>query len=134
MVLATVAPNLALELVAMIPVGIASVMFMSQANATLQLGAAPEMRGRVMALWFVSFQGSTPIGGPIIGVVMGAFGARAGLGVGAVTCFVVAAAGAVALRHLRAQRAAESEEAESQAESEAQRVAEAVPMEAPVAA
>jgi MFS family permease len=129
MVMATVAPNLALELVAMIPVGIASVMFMSQANATLQLGAAPEMRGRVMALWFVSFQGSTPIGGPIIGAVMGAFGARAGLGVGAVTCFVVSAAGAVALRNLRAKRAAASE-----AESEAQRVAEAVPMEAPVAA
>jgi len=107
MVLATVAPSLIWELIAMIPVGIASVMFMSQANATLQLSAAPEMRGRVMALWFVSFQGSTPIGGPIIGAVMSAFGARAGLGVGAVTCFVVAAAGAIALRHLRANRAAQ---------------------------
>ena len=41
-------------------------------NATLQLRAAPEMRGRVMALWFVSFQGSTPIGGPIVGAVMAA--------------------------------------------------------------
>jgi MFS family permease len=108
MVLATVAPSLIWELVAMIPVGITSVMFMSQANATLQLNAAPEMRGRVMALWFVSFQGSTPIGGPIIGAVMSGFGARAGLGVGAVTCFVVAAAGALALRNLRADRAAES--------------------------
>ena len=26
--------------------------------------AEPEMRGRVMSLWFVAFQGSTPIGGP----------------------------------------------------------------------
>jgi MFS family permease len=108
MVLATVAPSLVWELVAMIPVGITSVMFMSQANATLQLNAAPAMRGRVMALWFVSFQGSTPIGGPIIGAVMSGFGARAGLGVGAVTCFVVSAAGALALRNLRANRAAES--------------------------
>ena len=108
MVLATLAPSLVWELIAMLPVGIASVMFMSQANATLQLNAAPEMRGRVMALWFVSFQGSTPIGGPIIGAIMSVFGARAGLGVGAVTCFVVAAAGALALRDLRANRANQS--------------------------
>jgi predicted MFS family arabinose efflux permease len=108
MVLATVAPSLIWELLALIPVGITSVMFMSQANATLQLNAAPEMRGRVMALWFVSFQGSTPIGGPLIGAVMAGFGPRAGLGVGAVTCFVVAAAGGLALRNLRANRAAQS--------------------------
>jgi MFS family permease len=113
MVLAALAPSLVWELVAMLPVGITSVMFMSQANATLQLNAAPEMRGRVMALWFVSFQGSTPIGGPIIGVVMSAFGARAGLGVGAVTCFVVTAAGALALRNLRANRAAQSAASEA---------------------
>jgi hypothetical protein len=43
---------------------------MSTGNSTLQLGAAPVMRGRVMALWFVAFQGSTPIGGPIVGWVM----------------------------------------------------------------
>ena len=48
------------------------------------------MRGRVMSLWFVAFQGSTPIGGPIIGWVIAIAGARAGLGVGAVTCFVPA--------------------------------------------
>lgn len=104
MVLATLAPDLVLELVALLPVGAAGVMFMSQANATLQLRAAPEMRGRVMSLWFVSFQGSTPIGGPIVGFVMGALGARAGLGLGAVACFAVAAGGAVALRSLRARQ------------------------------
>ena len=60
------------------------------------------MRGRVMALWFVAFQGSTPIGGPVIGVVVEAFGARAGLGVGAFTCFVVALAGLIAARRLLA--------------------------------
>jgi hypothetical protein len=55
------------------------------------------MRGRVMALWFVAFQGSTPIGGPIVGLTMELGGARAGLGLGAVTCLVVAALGALAL-------------------------------------
>ena len=101
MVLATVAPSLAVELIAMTLVGAGSVAFMSSGNATLQLGAAPEMRGRVMSLWFVAFQGSTPIGGPIVGAVMSVAGARAGLGLGAVTCFIVAAVGALGLRVAR---------------------------------
>jgi MFS family permease len=103
--MAAVAPDLALELVALALVGAASVVFMSAGNATLQLRADPQMRGRVMALWFVAFQGSTPIGGPIIGAVMSGFGPRAGLGVGAVTCFVVAAGGMLAVRHLSAPHA-----------------------------
>jgi MFS family permease len=104
MLLATVAPNLPDAIVALTLVGAASVSFMSTGNATVQLRSAPEMRGRVMALWFVSFQGSTPIGGPIVGVVMSAFGARAGLGLGAVTCFVAAGLGALAARAVRERR------------------------------
>ncbi|HWD85694.1 MAG TPA: MFS transporter [Solirubrobacteraceae bacterium] len=101
MALATVAPSLGVELIAMTLVGAGSVAFMSSGNATLQLGAAPDMRGRVMSLWFVAFQGSTPIGGPIVGALMSMAGARAGLGLGAVTCFIVAAAGALVLRVAR---------------------------------
>jgi MFS family permease len=93
MTLATLAPSLPTEIVALALAGAASISFMSTGNATLQLRAAPEMRGRVMALWFVAFQGSTPIGGPIVGVVMAGFGPRAGLGLGAVTCLLVATAG-----------------------------------------
>ncbi|WP_249010821.1 MFS transporter [Conexibacter sp. DBS9H8] len=103
--LATLAPDLGVELVALAFVGAASVAFMSMGNATLQLRSEPGMRGRVMALWFVAFQGSTPIGGPIVGAVMAGDGARAGLGLGAVTCFVVAAGGALAARALRARHA-----------------------------
>jgi MFS family permease len=105
MTLSALAPDLALELLALALVGAAGVAFMSMTNATLQLRAAPEMRGRVMALWFVSFQGSTPIGGPIVGAVMAGYGARAGLGIGAAACFLVAAAGAFTLRNLRRSRA-----------------------------
>ncbi len=105
---AALAPSLPLALVAFMLVGAASVAFMSQSNATLQMRAAPEMRGRVMALWFVSFQGSTPIGGPIVGAVMSAYGARAGLGLGAIACFVVAFGGSLALRSLRARATAAS--------------------------
>ncbi len=103
--LAALAPSLALELAALAFAGGMSISFMSMGNSTLQLGAAPEMRGRVMSLWFVAFQGSTPIGGPIIGWVMAVAGARAGLGLGAITCLLVAAAGLVALRRLTVARA-----------------------------
>ncbi len=98
--LAAVAPSLGVELLALGFVGAASIAFMSTGNSTLQLTADPSMRGRVMALWFVAFQGSTPIGGPVIGLIIGAAGARAGLGVGALTCALVAAGGLVALRKL----------------------------------
>ena len=98
MAFATVAPNLAIALIAMALVGACSIAFMSTGNSTLQLNAEPTMRGRVMALWFVAFQGSTPIGGPIVGALMAVAGPRAGLGLGAVTCVIVAALGFAALR------------------------------------
>ena len=64
------------------------------------------MRGRVMSLWFVAFQGSTPIGGPIIGWTMAEAGARAGLSVGAITCLVVSLMGLLTMRRLASSRAA----------------------------
>jgi MFS family permease len=95
---ATIAPSLSWELAALTLAGASSIAFMSTGNSTLQLRAQPNMRGRVMSLWFVAFQGSTPIGGPIIGWVIALAGARAGLGVGALTCFVAAVIGLLALR------------------------------------
>lgn len=97
---AALAPNFALELVAMALVGAASVAVLSMGNSTLQLEAAPHMRGRVMALWAVAFLGSTPIGGPIAGAVSEQFGGRAGLLLGAAACLVAAALGAVAAQRL----------------------------------
>ncbi len=100
---AALAPNLAVELVAMTLVGAASVSVLSKGNSTLQLEAAPHMRGRVMALWMVAFLGSTPIGGPIAGAVSQEFGGRAGLVLGAAACLLTAALGAVAVRRLGAR-------------------------------
>jgi MFS family permease len=90
--LAALAPSLALEIIVLALAGAASISFMSTGNSTLQLTAEPGMRGRVMALWFVAFQGSTPVGGPIVGATIALLGPRAGLGLGALTCLVVAAA------------------------------------------
>jgi MFS family permease/ubiquinone/menaquinone biosynthesis C-methylase UbiE len=98
LLLASAASSLPVELVALALVGGASISFMSTGNSTLQLTAAPSMRGRVMSLWFVAFQGSTPIGGPLIGWVMANAGARAGMGVGGVSCLAVALLGLLALR------------------------------------
>ncbi len=95
---AALAPVLAVELVAIAFVGVFSIACLSQGNSSLQLAAAPNMRGRVMALWAVAFLGSTPIGGPIAGAVSEAFGGRGGLILGAVACLAAALLGWVALR------------------------------------
>lgn len=77
--------------------GIASTAFLATGNTTLQLICQPRFRGRVMALWSVTFLGSTPIGGPVIGIVAQQWGPRAGLFVGAAACLLAAALGALAL-------------------------------------
>jgi MFS family permease len=56
------------------------------------------MRGRVMALWAVAFLGSTPIGGPVAGLVSDHLGGRGGLALGAAACLLAAAMGALVQR------------------------------------
>jgi MFS family permease len=77
--LAAAAPTLPVAMAALIPLGAVSVTFAAGVNSTLQLGASPEMRGRVMALYSVVFLGSTPIGGPIVGWLAEVAGPRSGL-------------------------------------------------------
>lgn len=94
---ASVAPNLVTMLVCMAAVGAATISMTATSNSTLQLTAAPQMRGRVMALWAVGMMGSTAIGAPIVGFAMEHFGARSGLVIGGVSCLGAAALGAVAV-------------------------------------
>jgi len=91
---------------AVIPVGITSVMVISGSNAVVQLATTPAMRGRVLALLAVVFLGSTPIGGPITGWISETFGARWAIALGAVTSLV---AGFLTLRALHGTRGAEAE-------------------------
>ena len=86
---AALAPNRAVALAAMVPLGASSIAFLALGNATLQLASAPEMRGRVMALWAVAFLGSTPVGGPFIGWI-GSLSPRWGLGVGGLATLLAA--------------------------------------------
>jgi MFS family permease len=90
---AAVAPNLPLELAAMVFVGYGSITFNSLAKTTLQLASRPEMRGRVMALWGLAWLGSTPVGGPIVGWIGQVAGARWSLVIGgaaALACGILA--------------------------------------------
>jgi MFS family permease len=81
---AALMPTLALECAGLFLVGYCGITFNAHAKTTLQLHASPQMRGRVMALWALAWMGTTPLGGPIIGWVSSAFGARFGLLAGGV--------------------------------------------------
>ncbi len=80
----SVAPTFRTALVTLFFMGMGGVMVASQGNATLQLETTPEMRGRVMSLWNMAFNGSTVVGGPLIGWIGDHAGPRYALGIGGV--------------------------------------------------
>jgi MFS family permease len=61
------------------------------ANQRIQLGVGEQFRGRVMALYVLVFQGSTPVFAPIVGWLAGTLGARSTLWVGGVASILAAA-------------------------------------------
>jgi MFS family permease len=89
--LVALAPSLELQAIALVPMGAASVTFAAGVNSSLQLAAAPGMRGRVLALYSIVFLGSTPIGAPLVGWLAEVAGPRSGLFAGAAAAFVAAA-------------------------------------------
>ena len=102
MLAAALAPSLWLELLMLVPLGVAAVIFQATSNSTLQVNTDPALRGRVMALYSVVFMGTTPIGAPIVGLVSQAAGPRAGLALGgAAVLLAVAAFGLWSARRAR---------------------------------
>ncbi|MCA1712012.1 MAG: MFS transporter [Actinobacteria bacterium] len=81
-VLVGLAPSYWVMAALLVPTGAAVLTFTTTANATLQLGTAPEMRGRVMALYVLVFLGGTPVGAPVIGALAEALGPRSSLLIG----------------------------------------------------
>jgi hypothetical protein len=79
---AGIVDNLAVALLAMIAVGGASVAFSASVQSALQLSAEPEMRGRVLAIYQLFYQGTTPFGAVLVGALAATVGARSGLIVG----------------------------------------------------
>jgi len=103
---AAVAPVLPLQVAALVPLGAVSVTFAAGVNSTLQLGADPLLRGRVMALYSVVFLGSTPIGAPLVGWLAEVAGPRAGLVLGGLAA--LAAAIGARLAYARTQAATDA--------------------------
>ncbi len=63
------APTLLLAYVWSVPFGIGGAAFITAANAITQQECPPDMRSRLLALQAVAFLGSTPIGGPLTGLI-----------------------------------------------------------------
>ncbi len=70
---AALAPTYWTFAIVLVFVGLASLTFMTTANALVQTTTKPAMRGRVMALYMAIFAGGTPIGAPIVGAVADAW-------------------------------------------------------------
>jgi len=64
----------------------------------------PQMRGRVMALYFMCFLGGTPVGAPLIGLISEHLGAPWGLILGGAVCVVAGLAAGVVLSRGRRVR------------------------------
>ncbi len=90
MLLLAISPNQAIAFPVALLVGLASITFMTASTSIVQMRADPSMRGRVLALQSMVFLGSTPIGGPILGVVCEQFGARTGVAIGGVAAMAAA--------------------------------------------
>ncbi|MFL6126590.1 MFS transporter [Actinophytocola sp.] len=90
-VLAGVMPTYLTFGLALIPCGLAMMTFMNTANSTIQLSVAPEMRGRVMALYMLVFIGGNPVGAPMTGWLAAEFGGRSPFIVGGLIAAVCTA-------------------------------------------
>jgi MFS family permease len=84
MTLVAFAPSILWAEIFLVPTGACSIAFVSTANSTLQLNSGQQMRGRVMSIYTIAFLGTTPLGAPLVGVLIGATNPRIGILLGAI--------------------------------------------------
>jgi len=99
-ILTGVMPDYPAFLIALVPTGLAMLIFTTAANSSTQLGTAADMRGRVMGLYMLVFLGGTPLGAPLVGWIAATYGTRMSLIAGG----AISAAAAVVLAVLLARR------------------------------
>lgn len=86
----------------LVPTGLAMMSVTTAANAHVQLGVEPMMRGRVMSLYLICLMGGTPLGAPIVGWLAGVIGPRWGLIGGGLVCLLtVLGLALIVARHRR---------------------------------
>ncbi len=83
-------PFLPLFMIGLILTGLAGVSFNAMANASVQLEADPNVRGRVMSLYFVVMMGTTPLGSLITGWVTDTYSAPVALAMSGLICLAAA--------------------------------------------
>jgi MFS family permease len=98
------APTYVVMAALLVPTGAAVLTFTTTANAIVQLGSAPQVRGRVMALYILVFLGGTPLGAPLIGGLAEAFGPRSSIVLGGVVTALSGLVAAVVMTRVRSLR------------------------------
>ncbi|QES09109.1 MFS transporter [Streptomyces venezuelae] len=84
------APGFLFAVVLLTLTGFASIYFAQAANHRIQLGSDPAYRGRILALYTLILQGSTPLGALLVGLLTERLGARAGLWLGGLVSLAAA--------------------------------------------
>jgi len=87
---ASFAPSLPVAYGLLAVVGSGAVTFNAMSKTFLQITSRDQMRGRVMALWSIGWQGTTVLGAPVVGVLGQTLGGRYGLAFGGICCIAVA--------------------------------------------
>jgi MFS family permease len=88
--LAGLMPTYVLTALVLVPTGFAQIYLAQAANQRVQLGVEAAMRGRVMALYFLVFMGTNPVGAPLVGWFAEHFGPRPSIWVGGIVSLLVA--------------------------------------------
>jgi len=106
MTLLSFAPSLPWAALTLVPTGASSIALIATANALLQTNSSQEMRGRVMSLYAIAFLGTTPIGSPLLGLIIRVTNPQVGLLVGAGSALATGAVLAYAAYHRPSTRTA----------------------------
>jgi len=101
---ASFAPSLPVAYGLLAVVGSGAVTFNAMSKTFLQITSRDQMRGRVMALWSIGWQGTTVLGAPVVGVLGQTLGGRYGLAFGGICCIAVAVPVLLARSRVAAER------------------------------
>ena len=93
LLLLSIVPGVGLAIPAAFLVGAASLVYMTSTAAIVQVEGRRDMHGRVLALQMVFLGGSAAVGGPFLGWIADAVGARALMVIGGVACLAAAGFG-----------------------------------------
>jgi MFS family permease len=102
--LAAFGPNFLTAALLLMPTGFFMLYFGQAANQRVQLGVDPAVRGRVVALYFVLFVGTNPVGGPLLGWVAEHLGARASIWLGGIVTLLTAGSALAVRLHMAGGR------------------------------